>query len=131
VSGEDTATVMLRHNSGAVSIVECTHESRRLPDLFPETLIEIEGPKGAIALRPGSILEAAIDGKLRKEDVDPSVLPWAERPWHIDQESVLATCSHMLEALKSGRPADTSAADNLRTFALAEAAYVAAKSGTR
>jgi D-apiose dehydrogenase len=129
VRGEDTATVMMRHESGAVSIVECTYESRRQPDVFPETLIEIEGPKGAIVLKPGSILELTIDGKLSKEDVDPPVLPWAERPWHIVQESVLATCSHLLEALKSGRAAETSAANNMRTFALAEAAYEAANSG--
>ena len=53
-------------------------------------------------------------------------LPWAERPWHVAQESVLATCRHMLDAVKAGRPAATSAADNLKTFALVEAAYQAA-----
>ncbi|HEY3147742.1 MAG TPA: Gfo/Idh/MocA family oxidoreductase [Dongiaceae bacterium] len=129
VRGEDTATVMMRLTSGAVSIVECTYEARRLPDVFPETLIEIEGSKGAIVLKPGSILEVAVNGKLNREDVDPPVLPWAERPWHIVQESVLAACSHMLEALQSGGAADTSAHDNVRTFAVAEAAYEAAKSG--
>ena len=87
VRGEDTATVMMRHVSGAVSVVECTYESRRQPDIFPETLIEIEGTKGAIVLKPGSILELTFDGKLLKEDVDPPVLPWAERPWHIVQAS--------------------------------------------
>jgi predicted dehydrogenase len=96
VHGEDTATVMMRHVSGAVSIVECTYESRRQPDVFPETLIEIEGPKGTIVLKPGSILERAIDGKLSKEGVDPPILPWAERPWHIVQESVFAARAHML-----------------------------------
>ena len=131
VRGEDTATVMMRHMSGAVSIVECTYEPRRQPDVFPETLIEIEGPNGAIVLKPGSILEVTVDGKLRKEDVDPPVLPWAERPWDIVQESVLATCTHMLDALGAGRAADTSAADNARTFTLAEAAYEAVRLGAR
>jgi D-apiose dehydrogenase len=130
VRGEDTATVMMRHVSDAVSIVECTYESHRRPDIFPESLLEIEGPKGAIVLKPGSLLEVTTEGELRKEDLDPPVLPWAERPWHIVQESVFATCSHMLDALQSGRPADTSAADNMRTFAVAEAAYEAAKSGS-
>jgi hypothetical protein len=54
------------------------------------------------------------------------VLPWAERPWHVAQESVLTTCRHMLQAVQAGRPADTSAEDNLRTFALVEAAYATA-----
>jgi predicted dehydrogenase len=129
VRGEDTATMLLRHKSGAVSIVECTYESRRLPDVFPETLLEIEGPKGAIILKPGSVLEVTSAGKTTTHDVDAPVLNWAERPWHIIQESVLATCDHMLDAVRAGRPADTSAADNVRTFSLVEAAYEAAASG--
>src|SRR6185295_3891775 len=48
VRAEDTATMMLRHASGAISIVECTYESRKQPDVFPETLLEIEGDRGAI-----------------------------------------------------------------------------------
>lgn len=128
VRGEDTATLLLRHRSGAVSIVECTYESRREPDVFPETLIEIEGSRGAILLKPGSRLEVTRDGRMTSYDVDAPVLSWAERPWHIIQESVLATCGNILEALRAGREAATSAADNLKTFAACEAAYEAARS---
>jgi predicted dehydrogenase len=126
VAGEDTATMLLRHTSGAVSVVECTYGSRRLPDSFPETLVEIEGDKGAIVSRIGSRIEITSNGAMHTFDADPPVLPWAERPWHVAQESVLATCRHMLRAVREGRPADTSAEDNLRTFALVEAAYKAA-----
>lgn len=128
VAGEDTATMLVRHTSGAVSVVECTYESRRLPDAFPETLLEIEGPKGAIMLKQGLVLEVTADGKATSIDVDPPVLPWAERPWHFVQESVLATCAHMLDAVQGGREAATSARDNLKTYALCEAAYEAARS---
>ncbi len=124
--GEDTATMLLRHEGGAVSVVECTYGSRRVPDSFPETLIEVEGERGAIVARIGNIVEVTIDGKMTAYNEDPEVLPWAARPWHAAQESVLATCRHMLEAVKAGRPAETSAADNFRTFALVEAAYEAA-----
>ena len=129
VRGEDTATMLLKHKSGAVSIVECTYESRRLPDLFPETLLEIEGPKGAIILKASSVLDVTVEGKTTTYDVDAPVLKWAERPWHIIQESVLATCDHILEALRAGRSADTAASDNVRTFELVEAAYESAGSG--
>ena len=129
VAGEDTATMLLKHRSGAVSIVECTYESRRVPDVFPETLLEIEGPNGAIILKQGSVLDVTVAGKTTTHDVDAPVLKWAERPWHIIQESVFATCDHMLEAVRAGRPADTSAADNVRTFSLVEASYEAASSG--
>jgi predicted dehydrogenase len=36
VKAEDTATMLLRHTSGAVSVVECTYESRKEPDPFPK-----------------------------------------------------------------------------------------------
>ncbi len=121
--GEDTATMLLRHTSGAVSVVECTYGARRIPDAFPETLVEIEGDAGAIVSRIGSRIEVTSKGEMQVLEEDPEVLSWAERPWHVAQDSVLTTCRHLLERLKSGRPADTSAEDNLKTFALVEAAY--------
>ena len=66
VRGEDTATMMLRHTSGAVSVVECTYESRRIPDAFPATLLEIEGTKGAIAVRANQQIDVTSDGKTRQ-----------------------------------------------------------------
>ena len=57
-------------------------------------------------------------------DADPPVLPWAARPWHVAQDSVLRTNREMLQAAQQGRPASTSAEDNYRTFALVEAAYL-------
>lgn len=122
-AGEDTATMLLRHTSGAVSVVECTYGARRIPDAFPETLVEIEGDAGAIVSRIGSHIEVTSKGEMQVFEEDPDVLPWAERPWHVAQDSVLTTCRHLLERLKAGRPADTSAEDNLKTFALVEAAY--------
>ena len=128
VRGEDTATTMLKHRSGGVSIVECTYEAKRVPDIFPETRIELEGPRGAILLKPGSALEVTIDGQMTKYDADAPVLPWAERPWHIIQESVHATCAHILDRFRAGKPADVSAEDNVKTFELCEASYTAASS---
>ena len=129
VRGEDTATMMLRHASGAVSVVECTYESRRLPDAFPATILEIEGTKGAISVRADQRIDVTSGGKLTSQDGDAPVLPWAARPWHVIQESVYATCEHILQKFRAGRPADISGADNFKTYALCEAAYMAAASG--
>jgi len=129
VRGEDTATMLVKHRAGGVSVVECTYEARRVPDIFPQTRIEIEGERGAIVVRAGPVMEVTVDGRMDLVEVDAPVLPWAERPWHIVQESVYATCAHMLAAVRAGRSADTGARDNLRTFALCEAAYESAASG--
>ncbi len=129
VRGEDTATLMLRHASGAVSMVECTYESRRLPDSFPVTLLEIEGTKGAIRLDAELQIHVTSQGKLTSIDGDAPVHSWAARPWHVIQDSVLNTCEHILHRFRAGEHADISGADNLRTYALCEAAYSAAASG--
>lgn len=129
VRGEDTATMMLRHESGAVSIVEHSYESRKLPDVFPETLLEIEGDRGAIVVKPGLQMEVTSSGQMTTSAIGTPLLPWTSQPWHVAQESVLTTCAHMLAAVRSGRDADTSGAENLRSFALVEAAYEAAASG--
>src|SRR4051812_22403687 len=103
--GEDTATMMMKHNNGAVSMVECTYGAHLVPDIFPQTLIELEGPKGSIILHGNYDLEIAVNGKVTKEHPESEVLPWAAKPWHVVQESVVATCAHILGALRAGKAA--------------------------
>jgi predicted dehydrogenase len=62
--------------------------------------------------------------------VEPNLLPWAAKPWHGLQESVFNAQRHFAEALCAGREAETSGADNLKTYALVMACYDSARSGT-
>lgn len=127
LQGEDTATILVRHMSGAVSLVEATYESRRLPDPFPETLMEVEGPEGAIAVTLGGRIELSRDGTLRRSATRYRFANWMADPkWAISQAGALECCRHLLAAFRAGRPAETSGEDNLRTAALVDAAYRAA-----
>ncbi|CCV08558.1 putative oxidoreductase protein [Mesorhizobium metallidurans STM 2683] len=126
VKAEDTATMLLRHTSGAVSVVECTYEARRDPDPFPQTLVEIEGDKGSIVVRPGLRMRVTSHGKATEEDIGSPLRSWTSQPWHVAQEGAFVACSHFLDCLKRGVPAETSGRDNLRTYALVDAAYRAA-----
>ncbi len=126
--GEDTATMMIRHSAGAVSVVELSYGARGLPDAFPATILEIEGDRGAIRMGADYQLHVTSDGKVSHLDGDAPLLPWAERPWHVVQDSVLNTCRHILERFRARQPADVSGADNLRTYALCDAAYTTAAS---
>jgi predicted dehydrogenase len=126
LAGEDTATMLLRHKSGAVSVVECTYEARRLPDLFPQTLVEIEGSEGAVVVKDGYVVEVTSAGTLRTLDAAPPLESWMQRPWHVAQDSVLRACAHFLGCLQGGESAMTAASDNLKTMALCDAAYTAA-----
>lgn len=128
IKGEDVATMMLQHSGGATSIVDCSYATKRQVDAFPQTAIEIDGSKGSLRLDVGYRLTVEIQSAVAT-DVAPPVLPWAEKPWHNIQESVQTIQQHFVDCLNAGTVPETSGADNLKTFALVEAAYQSAATG--
>ncbi|KQV01456.1 oxidoreductase [Mesorhizobium sp. Root102] len=128
ISGEDVATMLMDHNSGATSVVDCSYATKLATEPFPETLIEIDGSDGTIRLAQGYRLTVTGKSGTKVTDISPSLLPWASRPWHNIQESVVAIQQHWVDCLAKGVEPATSGADNLKTFALVEAAYAGAAS---
>jgi predicted dehydrogenase len=129
IRGEDRATLLLDHERGLTCIVDATYQAPQDPDPFPETTIEIDGAEGTLRLRPGYALTVTTRASSEHREVAPALLPWASRPWHGIQESVLTTQRHWVDCLRQGIEPQTSGADNLKTFALCEAAYASAASG--
>ncbi|MCA3574303.1 MAG: Gfo/Idh/MocA family oxidoreductase [Aestuariivirga sp.] len=129
IRAEDTATILMRHTSGAVSVVEATYGAKRGNDPFPETMLEIEGDGGTVILTKGERMIVTTQGLTFEDQVGGPLLHWTSRPWHVSQEAVLHTNRHMFQCVRDGLPADTSGEDNLKTYALVEAAYEAARSG--
>ncbi|CAN7347794.1 Gfo/Idh/MocA family protein [Mesorhizobium sp. LjNodule214] len=128
IAGEDVATMLMDHNSGVTSVVDCSYATKLAVEPFPETLIEIDGSDGTIRLAQGYKLTVTGKKGTAVSDVSPPLLPWASRPWHNIQESVLAIQKHWVDCLAKGIEPATSGADNLKTFALVEAAYAGAAS---
>jgi D-apiose dehydrogenase len=116
IRGEDVATMLLEHENGVTSVVDCSYATRRQPETFPETLLEIDGDKGTLRLDAGYRLVIQTGGE-EVRDVAPPVLPWAER--------------HFVDCLRSGTQPETSGHDNLKTLALVEAAYKSAADRSR
>jgi predicted dehydrogenase len=129
IKGEDVATMLLDHESGVTSIVDVSYATKQSVEPFPETLVEIDGSQGSIRLTQGYRLEVTSPAGTEVSDVSPTLLSWASRPWHNIQESVFAIQQHWTNRLVSGGETSTSGADNLKTFALVEAAYDSAASG--
>jgi predicted dehydrogenase len=129
IRAEDMATMLLRHESGADCIVDCSYSSRIEPDPFPQTLLHIEGVRGSLQLLEGLRMVVVSDGVVTHTDVSSPLLSWTSQPWHVAQESVLNTQRHFVECLRGGRAPQTSGEDNLRTYALVEAAYRSAATG--
>jgi len=128
--GEDMATVLLRHANGATSVVDCSYASKLSPDPFPETLVTLEGTQGSLVLRQGLELSVFSGGREQTQDVSTPLLAWTSHPWHVAQESVLNTQWHWVDCLRRGMEPGTSGADNLKTYALVDAAYASARHGT-
>ncbi|RWN18072.1 MAG: Gfo/Idh/MocA family oxidoreductase [Mesorhizobium sp.] len=128
IAGEDVATMLMDHKSGATSVVDCSYATKLATEPFPETLIEIDGSDGTIRLAQGYRLTVTGKNGTVVTDVSPPLLPWASRPWHNIQESVVAIQQHWVDCLAKRIEPATSGADNLKTFALVEAAYAGAAS---
>jgi D-apiose dehydrogenase len=129
IKGEDVATMMLDHGGVVTSIVDCSYASIREVEAFPETLLEIDGTHGSLKLDQGYQLTITDKKGTTHLDVSPPLLNWASKPWHNIQESVLNIQQHWTDCLTNNREPQTSGRDNLKTFALVEAAYQSAASG--
>ena len=129
INGEDVATMLLLHHSGTTSVVDCSYATKRIPETFPQSLLEIDGTKGTLRLDAGYQLSVQGSTELCK-DVSPALLPWAEKPWHNIQQSVLAIQQHFVNSINSGTEPATSGSDNLETLQLVEAAYHSAAQGS-
>jgi predicted dehydrogenase len=127
IRGEDVATMLLRHASGTASVVDCSYATARADEVFPQTLLEIDGAEGSLRLDAGYRL--TVHHRTRgtsSTDCEPPLHAWAERPWFNIQDSVLNIQAHWLQCLREGREPETSGRDNLKTLALVEAAYASA-----
>jgi D-apiose dehydrogenase len=126
IKGEDVATILLDHENGVTSIVDCSYATKLETEAFPETLIEIDGTKGTIRLAQGYSLAVTNAAGTTHQDISPPILSWASKPWHNIQESVALIEQHWVDCLKSGTEPATSGRDNLQTLALVEATYESA-----
>jgi predicted dehydrogenase len=123
IKGEDVATMFLDHGNGVASVVDCSYATELEHELFPQTLLELDGTRGSMRLGPDYQLIVTSGGKTMRHDLSPPVLPWASRPWHNIQESVVLIQQHWVDCLRIGTEPQTSGQDNLKTFALVEAVY--------
>lgn len=126
IRGEDVATMLLDHDNGVTSVVDCSYATRRHPETFPQSLIEVDGTKGTLRLDAGYQFTVQTEEGSETRDVSPPLLPWASRPWHNIQQSVQIIQQDFIDCLRDGRQPETNGHDNLKTLSLVELAYLSA-----
>ena len=127
IRGEDVATVLMEMRSGATCLVDLSYASKLEEELFPQTLVHLEGSRGSATLGPGFRLTTTVGTTVERRDVSPHLYPWSRPPGEATQEAVVAIQSHWAERLRAGAEPETSGADNLKTLELVFGAYQSAE----
>lgn len=130
VRGEDAFTALLAHESGATSICDCSFYSKVDPDPFPQTLARLEGDQGTLVLDQNYNLVLHTGSGARDVDAAPAIPSWGQAPWQGVQDSVIRFQAHAAAVARGLAPPQPSGVDNLKTLALALAAYEAAETKT-
>jgi predicted dehydrogenase len=129
IRAEDVATILLTTESGAVCIVDMSYASKLEDELFPQTLVHLEGTTGSVLMGPHFALTTTNASGTTHRLVPPHSYDWTVPPTEVVQSSVVSIQQHWVDCLRGGRQPDTSGTDNLRTLALVFAAYASAESG--
>jgi predicted dehydrogenase len=127
VKGEDAATIQLVMQNGATCIVEACYFSHLERDIFPQTLIHLEGTQGSATLDANYDLTTVVNGLVSKNRVAPEPPSWASGPGVAIQEGVAAIQQHWVDCIKRRQDAETSGLDNLKTLELVFGAYESAE----
>ncbi len=123
IAGEDAFTATVKHDNGTVCVIDCSFFTKVTPDPFPETLIRIEGMEGTLELLQNYEIRVHKNGEVKSIPAEPEKPDWAERPWHVVQDSVAAFEAHVVDVLNGKAEPQPSGRHNLTTLAMAVAAY--------
>jgi predicted dehydrogenase len=119
VKGETLSSVLIRFGNGVGGLVT-NNWSYRGPATHshPNELLILQGHEGTITAGAKEVVRAGISGERRWE---------VEGTWFPDAFG--NSMAHFIDALDAGRPFLCEARDNLKTVAIAEAAYRSAADG--
>jgi len=126
IRGEDVATVLSVHG-GCTVVTNLSYASRTAEESFPETFAFVEGPVGSAVLGPGGEIRVTTAVGTTREIAAPPVYAWADPAYGVVHASLVDCQRHLLAALRGEGVAETTAADNLKTLAMVEAAYTSAE----
>ncbi len=129
IRGEDVATAVLSMGPTTVAVNLAFAPVPPERECFPETLLFIEGDLGSIEVAPSFRVRVTTRTGTHAIRVPPARYAWANPDYTVVQSSMVACHADLVRALRTGAPAETDAADNLRTMRLVFAAYESARSG--
>lgn len=126
IRGEDVATIVMDMEGGKTVVVEASYASRLEHEIFPQTLIRIEGSEGSATLERDYRLTAVTASGVKHHDASPETYDWSVAPAEAIQNGVVGIQRHWVDCLRRSVEPETSGSDNLRTLELVFGAYASA-----
>ncbi|MCG9895184.1 MAG: Gfo/Idh/MocA family oxidoreductase [Fimbriimonadaceae bacterium] len=129
IRGEDVATVTMEMDRCPIVTCDMSYASPLADESFPETYITIECRDGSIELRKGGRILVTTRQGTTESLIVPTLHPWADPAYAQVHDSIVACCTDLARALRSGGPCGTEGHENLKTMELVFASYLSAESG--
>lgn len=128
IKGEDVANVLMLMENGISCYAEMSYASILEHEVFPQTLILVEGEEGSIHLTHDFNLRITSKAGTQVVNASPKNYSWADPAYALVHSSIVDCNRDILNGLM-GKAAETTGKDNLETVRLVHASYASASSG--
>lgn len=127
IKGEDVATSLIRMRNGMVVSQEISFSSPLEIEVFPQTLMIIEGDKGSIRLDANFVISLTNQAGTIKEKVNMKKYSWQTDRLIPEPPSIVDINKNILDDLNGIGIAENTGEDNLETMRMVWAAYESAR----
>jgi len=128
IKGEDVANVFMKMKNGSHCYAEMSYASLLEKEVFPQTLILLEGTEGSVRLDPDFTVVTTTREGSESEKVSPVMYDWIDPEYAVVHSSIVDAQRDILNGLRGGN-AETTGDDNFQTVKLVWASYASAETG--
>ncbi len=130
IKGDDVATSLIRMKNGMVVSQEISFSSPLEVEVFPQTLMLIEGDKGSVRLDADFNISTTTPNDTCKEEVKMRSYPWQTDRLKPEPPSIVDINKNILDDMMGIGKAENTGEDNLETMRMVWAAYHSANTNT-
>ena len=132
IRGEDVANVLMTMQSGLVCYATMSYASILEHEVFPQTLVTVEGSAGSVVLTRDFEIRTTTRGPngqtgTQSQTATPPVYDWADPAYALVHASIVDCNRNLLSDLQGFGGAETTGTDNFETIRLVYAAYDSAR----
>jgi len=127
IKGEDVATSLIAMQNGMVVSQEISFSSPLEVEVFPQTLMVIEGDKGSVRLDADFLISLTTAEGTKKEKVSMKKFEWQTDRLIPEPPSIVDINKDILDDMTGKGKAENTGDDNLETMRMVWAAYESAR----